>query len=136
MLRLFPGLLTNDVADISKLPEAAAKRSSNKKRDVYVRLLKIRQKELASAFRDHMTKDQTYEAPNLYRSAFYTEVTTGAEEVNFLYFPVYVRMTVFSSLCDSANKSIKMTMNQSLKIAGTFRKAKACERQAKISVAS
>ena len=135
MLRLFPGLFTNDVADLSKfkLPEAAAKKLSEETRDEYVRLLAIRQKELASAFREHMTKGQTYDTPNPYRSAFYTEVTTEAEKVKFLSFSVFVRMTVFPSLCKGASKTKKILI---LNIAGTFRKAKACKRQAKISVAS
>jgi len=54
-----------------------------------------RQKELATAFREHMTEGQTYHSPNPYRSTFYTEVTNEAEEANFLSFPVFVRMTVF-----------------------------------------
>ncbi len=93
---IVPGLLTNDVAEIPKLSldEAIAQ----EKRDEHVLLAVDRQKKLACAFRKYMTKDQTHETSNPDRIAFYTEVVKGAEEVNFLSFHVFVRMTVFSSL--------------------------------------
>jgi hypothetical protein len=64
-----------------------------------------RQKKLACAFREHMTKGQTYDTPNPYRNTFYTEVTNAAKEANFPSFPVLVRMTVFSSCGLGTNKS-------------------------------
>jgi len=64
----------------------------------YVSLVVDRQKRLASAFREHMTKDQSYHASNSNRESFYDEVIKLAERVNFLSFPIFVRMTVFSSL--------------------------------------
>jgi hypothetical protein len=100
IIRLFPGLLTNGVADIPDIPldKVAAEKLSQEERDKYVTLVADRQKKLASAFRNQMTEGQKYDTPNRYRGTFYTEVTNGAEEVNFLSFPVFVRMTFFSSL--------------------------------------
>jgi hypothetical protein len=97
ILRLFPRLLTNGVAEMDKslLGKADVEMFSLRKRAKYVTLLVGRQKELATAFREHMTEGQTYHSPNPYRSTFYTEVTNEAEEANFLSFPVFVRMTVF-----------------------------------------
>jgi hypothetical protein len=101
---LFPGFLTNGVAEILKLPlEAAAKNLSQEKRNEYLLLVAARQKMLASAFRENMTKDQTYYASNPYRTTFYTDVINAAKKVNFLSFPVIVRMTVLSSLWKNAN---------------------------------
>ena len=100
ILRLFPGLLTNGVADINKLSfdKADAENLTQEERNEYVSMVAHRQKKLASAFREHMTKGQTYDAPNDYRNSFYMEVINAAERVNFPSFPVFVRMTVFSSL--------------------------------------
>jgi hypothetical protein len=100
IIRLFPGLLTNGVADIPDIPldKVAAEKLSQEERDKYVTLVADRQKKLAYAFRNQMTEGQKYDTPNRYRGTFYTEVTNGAEEVNFLSFPVFVRMTFFSSL--------------------------------------
>ena len=126
ILRLFPGLLTNGVADINKLSfdKADAENLTQEERNEYVSMVAHRQKKLASAFRENMTKGQTYDATNNYRNSFYKEVINAAERVNFPSFPVFVRMTVLFSLWKDANK-----------ITRTLRKAKACMRQAKISVA-
>jgi hypothetical protein len=99
ILRLFPGLLTNGVAEILKpsLGKAAVEDLSQGKREEPLSKVADRQKDLASAFRERMTSGQTYNTTNLYRKAFYTEVIKEAKEVNFLLFPVFVRMTVFSS---------------------------------------
>jgi hypothetical protein len=107
ILRLFPGFLTNGVAEIHKLRlnEVDAEHLPEEDHNKYLSLLANRQKELASAFREHMTKDQTYDTPNDYRNDFYTEVINEAEKVNFLFFPVSVRITVFSSSWIGANKS-------------------------------
>jgi hypothetical protein len=123
ILSLFPGILTNGVADISKLLgdlEAVTEILPQEMRDKYVTLAADRQMKLASAFREHMTKGQTYQAPNSYREAFYTEVVNEAKEVNFRSIPVFVRMTVFSSLWKNSN-----TLT-----------AEACKRQAKASLNS
>jgi hypothetical protein len=107
ILQLFPGLLTNGVADIDELPlnKADAGNLSQEERNEYVSMVTSRQKKLACTFREHMTKGQTYDTPNPYRNYFYTEVTNAAKEVNFPSFPVLVRMTVFSSLWKGTNKS-------------------------------
>ncbi len=41
-----------------------------------------------------MTEGQTYDTSNSNRTAFYKKVTDLADEVNFLFFSVFVRMTV------------------------------------------
>jgi hypothetical protein len=137
IIRLCPGLLTNGVADIPDIPldKVAAENLSQEERDKYMTLVADRQKKLASAFRKHMTEGQKYDTPNPYRVTFYTEVTNAAEVVNFLSFPVFVRMTFFSSLRESANES---KTNKNFSMAGMFWKAKACQckRQATNSVAS
>jgi type III secretory pathway component EscT len=76
----------------------------------YVSLVIDRQKRLASAFHEHMTKDQSYHTSNSNRETFYNEVIKLAERVSFLSLPVFVRMTVFSSLWKMANK-LATTMN-------------------------
>ena len=85
ILPLFPGLLTNGIADIRQLSldETVAEDLPREER---VKLAADRQRDLASAFRELMTEGQTYEASNSYRSDFYAEVTSEAEEVNFLPF--------------------------------------------------
>lgn len=42
--------------------------------------VELRQAKLASAFRDRMTKDQSYQGPNAYRKGFYKNVTQLADE--------------------------------------------------------
>jgi hypothetical protein len=137
ILQLFPGFLTNGIADIHELPpKAGVKKLGPKKRDEYLSLLENRQKELASAFRKRMTSNQTYDSPNDYRKDFYVEVINEAENVNFLSFPV-CENDHFSSLWIGANKSKRTKMNLFLNIAGTSsREAKAFKKQAKIFVAS
>ena len=83
---IVPRLLTNDVAEIVKLSLDDA--VAQEKRNEHVLLAVDRQKKLASAFREHMTKGQTYQTSNLYRRTFYTDVVNEAEEVNFLFFRV------------------------------------------------
>lgn len=63
-----------------RLNEADARNLSEEDHHKYLLLLVNRQKELASAFREHMTRDQTYDTPNQYRNDFYTEVTYEAEK--------------------------------------------------------
>ena len=64
------------VADIPELPpldRVAAERLDWEKPKEYVSLAVDRQKRLASAFREHMTKDQSYHAsswPNILRFTF------------------------------------------------------------------
>jgi hypothetical protein len=94
ILQLFPGLLTNGVAEIlESAPENLPQEKGDK-----VSLVIGRQTYLASAFRKFMTEGQTYYTSNPYRKKFYADVIEEATEVNFLSFPVLVRMTVFSSL--------------------------------------
>jgi hypothetical protein len=45
--------------------------------------VKHRQAKLASAFRRHMTEDQSYQGQNAYRKGFYKNVTELAEKVSF-----------------------------------------------------
>jgi hypothetical protein len=93
--RLFPAFLTNGVAEILQLSLDEAKGLT---KEELVKLAADRQRKLASAFREHMTEGQTEYASNSYRREFYRDVTVDAEEVNFLPFPVLVRMTFFTSL--------------------------------------
>ncbi len=95
ILRLFPGLLTNGVADI---PQLSLDEVNGLTKEELAKLAADRQRRLASAFREHMTEGQTQDASNSYRREFYREVTAEAEEVNFLPFPVFVRITFFTSL--------------------------------------
>ncbi len=91
IFRSLPGLFANGFADIPELPrldEVAAKKLFKEKPKEYVSLVVDRQKRLASAFREHMTKDQSYYAPNSNRETFYDEVIKLAKRVNFLSFPV------------------------------------------------
>ena len=53
--------------------------------------VEIRQAKLASAFRDLMTKGQSYKRPNDYRVDFYKEVIRVASEVSFCGFPHFWR---------------------------------------------
>ena len=94
LLRLFPGLLTNGVAEIL---ESAPEKLPHEKRDK-LSLVTDRQKDLASAFRQRMTEGQTFYTSNPYRKKFYSDVIKEATEVNSLSFPVLVRMTAFPSL--------------------------------------
>jgi len=98
---IVPGLLTNGAAEIPKLSldEVVAQ----EKRDEHVLLAMDRQEKLASAFREYMNEGQTHETSNDYRIAFYGEVVDQAKKVNFPFFRVFVRMTVFSSLWRNAN---------------------------------
>ena len=118
ILRLFSGLLTNGIAEISKirLDQAIAEILPQEKRDEYVTLITDRQKGLASAFREHMTKGQTYHTTNPYRNVFYRDVINEAKEVNFPSFPIFARMTVFSSLWENAkNLSMSGTLRREAK---------------------
>jgi hypothetical protein len=133
ILRILPGLFTNgaDIPELSRVDKVVARANPRK----YVPLALKRQRRLAAAFREHMTKGQTYHTTNPNRTTFYTDVTNMAQQVNFLSFIVFVRITVFSSLWKGAdNKS--STTKKNLSIAGTFRKAKTCKEQARCSVAS
>ncbi len=101
IFRLFPRLPANGVADIPESPrldEVAARNLYREMPKEYVSLVVEREKKLASAFREHMTKDQSYHASNSNRETFYGEVIKLAETVSFLSFPVFVRMSIFSSL--------------------------------------
>jgi hypothetical protein len=94
-------LLANGIADIPELPhlsKEAAKERYREEPDECVSPVVNRQKKLASAFREHMTKGQSYHSSNSDRRTFYEDVTARAKQVNFLSFFVFVRMTVFSSL--------------------------------------
>ena len=108
ILRLFPGLLTNGVADIAELPldKANAENSSQEERnecvngrtspkEVGVHLLRAYDQRIWSVI-------CLYDTPNPYRSSFYTDVTNAGEKLNFLPFPIFVRMVVFSSLWKGA----------------------------------
>ena len=91
ILRLLLESLANGVAAIPALPlldDVAAKNWYTENPEECVSLVVDRQEKLASAFREHMTKGQLYHAPNINRRTFYEEVITGAEQVNFLSFPV------------------------------------------------
>jgi hypothetical protein len=92
IFRLLPGLHANGVADIPESPrldEVAARNLHwEKPKEEYVSLVKDRQKRLASAFREHMNKDQSYHASNSNRETFYDDVIKLAERVNFLSFPI------------------------------------------------
>jgi len=106
ILRLLPGSLANGVTDIPKLPyldKAAIKKLSGEKRNHYASLAVDRQRKLASTFRELMTTGQSYHTSNRYRESFYEEVVKLADEVNLPSFPVFVRMTVFTSTWKAAN---------------------------------
>jgi len=60
----------NDISELSR-----------HERDKYASLVRQRQEMLAFAFRDSMTRDQSFKAPNPYRKAFYDEVVEMAEKV-------------------------------------------------------
>jgi hypothetical protein len=68
LLRLFPGLLINGVAEIL---ESALEKLPHKKRDK-LSLVTDRQKDLASAFPQRMTEGQTFYTSNPYRKKFYS----------------------------------------------------------------
>jgi hypothetical protein len=122
----------NGITGISKLPclsEEAAKERYGEEPMKCVSWVKDRQKKLAYAFREHMTKGQLYLTSSPNRAAFYARVTAMAEQVNSLSFLFPVRMTVFSSLW-------KMETRKNVSMGGTFHKAKACKKQARCSVAS
>ena len=91
ILRPLPGLLANGVADIPELPrvdEVGSQKLFRDKPKGYVSLVVNRQRALASAFHEHMTKGQAYHTSNSNRRTFYKDVTNMAERVNFLSFPV------------------------------------------------
>ena len=100
IFRLLLGLLANSIAAIPELPQFDEVAAKNRFRMECVSLVVDRQKKLASAFHEHMTKGQLYHTPNSNRRTFYEDVIAKAKQVNFLSFPVpcSVRMTVFSSL--------------------------------------
>ena len=101
ILRLL-GLLANGIADASELPrlrKAAKERENSGK---CVGLVVNRQKKLASSFREHMTKDQLYLTSSPNRSTFYKRVIARANQVIFLSFPVFVRMTVFLQFVENS----------------------------------
>jgi hypothetical protein len=136
IFRSFPGILTNGVVDTnlkSPLDEVVAENIPQGKHDEYVTLATDRQIKLASAFRENMTKGQTYKTSNTYRNDFYTEVIKGAKEVNFPSFPVFLRMTVFSSLSRNSNAT---ATKKNLSMAGSSRKTMTWKRQEKGFVAS
>jgi hypothetical protein len=120
ILQLLPGLLANYITDIPKLPhfdEGTGKKFYEEKLEQCVSMAIKHQMRLASAFHEHMTKGQTYHAPNSNRETFYKQVIELAKEVNFLSFAVFVRMTGFSSLWKAANQ-LKKKMD--LSMASTF----------------
>jgi len=130
------GLFANGITDISELPrlsEEAAKEQYREEPEKCMSWVVDRQKKLASAFREHVTKGQLYHISSLNRSTFYALVTARAKQVNFLSFPVFVRMKVFSSLWKKANE---LKTRKNVNMAGTFWKTMAQKKQAKISVAS
>jgi hypothetical protein len=116
-LRLLPGLLANGVVDIPRVDEVAHKKLYKEMPTEYVSLVVNRQKRLASVFREHMTKGQTYHTSNSNRRTFYADVTNMAKQVIFLSFRVFVRMTVFSSLWKAANK---LTTKRNPTLGNTF----------------
>jgi hypothetical protein len=82
ILRLLHGSVANDVTDISSLSHVD-KVTANAEPNKYVPLAIERQRWLASAFRDHMTKGQTYHTTNSNRKTFYTDVMNTTGEVIF-----------------------------------------------------
>jgi hypothetical protein len=70
-----------------------------------------RQAKLASAFRDLMTKGQSFKSPNAYRENFYNKVIESTNKVNFYEFPhfseddhlsrVWIQVTVIRGDWDS-----------------------------------
>jgi hypothetical protein len=99
ILQLLLRLLANYVADIPELPHfdvGIGKELYEKKPEECVSMVIKRHVRLASAFREHMTKGQTYHNSNSNRETFYKQVIKLANEVNFLSFPDFVRVTVFS----------------------------------------
>ena len=88
-------LLTDNITDIYEGP---SKELYEENPEECASIVIKRQKKLASAFREHMAEDLAYHIPNSNRKTFYDQVETLANEVNFLLFPVFMRMTVFSSL--------------------------------------
>jgi hypothetical protein len=107
---------------------------SDDDRGAYALSVKNRQMSLASAFRDRMTKGQSFKDPNKYRQDFYKDVIKLAEEVNFQTFTVFERMTVSSSSRDTVNYFIGRIRAA---LVGTFLKTKrGWNRQERSSVVS
>jgi hypothetical protein len=79
-------LLSHGAAHMPELPKLT-KEGFNKlpdsERDELVSLLKARQEILAAAFRDCMTRGQSFEDPNEYRRKFFQEVVDAADKVSF-----------------------------------------------------
>ena len=74
--RLFAGLLANGITDISKVPrlnEDAAKERYGGEPMKSALWVKDRQMKLARAFREHMTKDQSYFTSSPNRTDFYAD---------------------------------------------------------------
>jgi hypothetical protein len=94
---------------------------SNDERAEYASSVKGRQASLASAFRDRMTIGQSFKTPNIYRESFYKDVTKLAEEVNFMTFPDFERMTVFSSSWDAVDSFLGKMI---VALLGTFLKTR------------
>jgi hypothetical protein len=82
--QLLPRLLTDGVVDIPCVDEVAAKKLYKEMPTEYVSLVIKRQKRLAAAFHEHMTKGQTYHTTNSNRRTFYTDVTNMVKQVNLL----------------------------------------------------
>jgi hypothetical protein len=126
----------NGITDIPELPYLSGEATKRKYREEPGKCVSSVidcQKKLAFAFHEHMTFGQLYLTSNSNRRTFYENVTARAEQVNFLSFPVFVRMTVFSSLWKKAEK---LTMRKNLGMTGTFQEVKAHERLVRSSVAS
>jgi hypothetical protein len=122
VLQLLPGLLANVIADVPEIPiprfdEGPGKKLDKENPEECVLMVVNRQKRLASAFREYMTKGQTCHTSNSNRRTFYNQVIKLANEVNFRSFPAFVRITVLSSLCKVTDE-LATTMN--LTMAGTF----------------
>lgn len=84
-------LLTVTLISLEALDNVKGKMANNKNG------AEFRQADLASKFRDCMTKGQSYQGPNAYRESFFKDVTIHADKVrlyNFLHIGV---MTVFRS---------------------------------------
>jgi hypothetical protein len=110
-----------DISELPRLSEEAAEERYGEEPMKCVSWVEDRQKKLASAFREHMAKDQLYLTSSPNRRAFYARVIAMAKQVNFLSFPFFVRMTIFSSLWKITNQ---LETGKNLGMAGTFRNTK------------
>jgi hypothetical protein len=84
IFRLLPGLLADGITDISELPhlsEEAAKEQYREEPEKCMSWVIDRQKKLASAFREHMTRGQLYHTSSPNRSTFYALVAARAKQV-------------------------------------------------------